>query len=172
MLGCVAGHVVEQVPRPLRIDFTLYVARSLSRGSSISAAENITTECLQLVDGTLVEQDASRTVEFDFNNGNRNVTSLSVTLLYLLTIQNSTNVPKIGTCVHASGDSFPTGDFALLPESQTAARGSQLHVMRQLSSLLMMVLSGVPLSTQLADTNSRMWHLYRPQTGSGSPVQA
>jgi hypothetical protein len=94
----------------------------MSRGSSISAAENITTECLQLVDGTLVEQDASRTVEFDFNNGNRNVTSLSVTLLYLLAIQNSTNVPKIGTCVHASGDSFPTGDFALLPESQTAAR--------------------------------------------------
>jgi short subunit dehydrogenase-like uncharacterized protein len=122
MLGCLAGHVVEQVKDPIRIDIALQVAGTISRGSAISAAENITSGCLQLVDGILVGQDVSKTADFDFNDGNGNVACFPVTLPDLLTIQKSANVSNIRTYVHASGDSFPIGDLALLPDGPTAAQ--------------------------------------------------
>jgi short subunit dehydrogenase-like uncharacterized protein len=122
MLGCLASHLVEHVRNPIKIDIALHVAGAMSRGSAISAAENITGECLQLVNGTLVGQDVNQTVDFDFDDGNGPVTSFPVTLPDLLTIQRSTNVSNIRTYVHASGDSFPTRDLASLPEGPTASQ--------------------------------------------------
>jgi short subunit dehydrogenase-like uncharacterized protein len=122
MLGCLAGHVVDQVEDPISIDIALLVAGSMSRGSAISAAENISSKCLGLVNGILVEQDVSETLDFDFDDGKGNVSSFPVALPDLLTIQKSTNVFNIRTYVHASADSFPTGDPALLPDGPTAAQ--------------------------------------------------
>ncbi|OKL55960.1 hypothetical protein UA08_08587 [Talaromyces atroroseus] len=122
MLGCLASHVVEQVKNPLEIDIALHVAGPMSRGSAISAAENMTSECLQLVNGTLVAQDASNTAEFDFDDGRGHVTCFPITLPDLLTIQRSANVSNIRTYIHASGDSFPTGNFDSLPEGPTVAQ--------------------------------------------------
>ncbi|KAI9650871.1 hypothetical protein NHQ30_000906 [Ciborinia camelliae] len=122
MLGCLASHVVEQIKTPIRIDIALHVAGLMSRGSAISAAGNITSECFQLVNGSLIEHDAGKTAKFDFDDGNGQVTSFPVTLPDLLTIQKSTNVSNIRTYVHASGGSFPTGDLAVLPEGPTAAQ--------------------------------------------------
>ncbi|KAF7918651.1 hypothetical protein EAE99_008845 [Botrytis elliptica] len=123
MLGCLASHVVEKekVKTPIKIEIALRVAGSISRGSAKSAAESITSQCLQLVDGSLVGQDVSNTAEFDFDDGNGYVTSFPVTLPDLLTIQKSTNVLNIATYVNISDAKFPTGDLALLPEGPTAA---------------------------------------------------
>ncbi|KAF5868258.1 putative saccharopine dehydrogenase protein [Botrytis fragariae] len=121
MLGCLASHVVEQIETPIKIDIAMRIAGSISRGSATSAAESITSQCLQLVDGSLVGQDISNTAEFDFDDGNGYVTSFPVTLPDLLTIQKSTNVLNIATYVNISSANFPTGDLALLPEGPTAA---------------------------------------------------
>ncbi|TEY40738.1 hypothetical protein BOTCAL_0424g00070 [Botryotinia calthae] len=121
MLGCLATHVVEQVQNPIKIEIALRIAGSISRGSANSAAESVTSQCLQLVDGSLVGQDVSNTTEFDFDDGNGYVTSFPVTFPDLLTIQKSTNVHNIGTYVNISSAKFPTGDFSLLPEGPTAA---------------------------------------------------
>ncbi|KAF7956177.1 hypothetical protein EAE96_005097 [Botrytis aclada] len=121
MLGCLATHVIEQIENPIKIEIALRISGSISRGSAKSAAESITSQCLQLVDGSLVGQDVSNTAEFDFDDGNGYVTSFPVTLPDLLTIQKSTNVLNIGTYVNISSADFPTGDLALLPEGPTAA---------------------------------------------------
>ncbi|TGO28425.1 hypothetical protein BPAE_0028g00740 [Botrytis paeoniae] len=121
MLGCLASHVVEKVKTPIKIEIALRVAGSISRGSVTSAAESITSQCLQLVDGSLVGQDVSNTAEFDFDDGNGYVTSFPVTLPDLLTIRKSTKVLNIATYVNISSANFPTGDLALLPEGPTTA---------------------------------------------------
>lgn len=121
MLGCLASGVVDQVKNAQKIDIALHVAGSMSRGSAISAMENITTECLQLQDGVLIKQEISNTKEFDFDDGNGNVSSFPVTLPDLMTISKSSKVANIRTFVHVSGDSFPTGDVSLLPDGPIAA---------------------------------------------------
>ncbi|KAF7939272.1 uncharacterized protein EAE97_007352 [Botrytis byssoidea] len=121
MLGCLSAHVVEKVKTPIKIEIALRIAGSISRGSAKSAAESVTSQCLQLVNGLLVGQDVSNTAEFDFDDGNGHVTSFPVTFPDLLTIQKSTNVLNIATYVDISDANFPTGDLALLPEGPTAA---------------------------------------------------
>ncbi|KAF7887916.1 uncharacterized protein EAF01_011070 [Botrytis porri] len=121
MLGCLATHVIEKVKTPIKIEIALRIAGTISRGSAKSAAESITSQCLQLVDGSLVGQDVSNTAEFDFDDGSGIVTSVPVTFPDLLTIRKSTNVLNIATYVNISDATFPTGDLALLPEGPTAA---------------------------------------------------
>lgn len=121
MLGCLAAHVVETIKTPIKIEIALRIAGSISRGSAKSAAESVTSQCLQLVDGSLVGKDVSDTAEFDFDDGNRYVSSFPVTLPDLLTVKKSTNVRNIATYVNISDAKFPTGDLALLPEGPTAA---------------------------------------------------
>lgn len=116
MLGCLAGHVVDRVQDASRIDIALHVAGSMSRGSAVSAAENMTTECLQRVDGELVEQDIANTGLFDFQDGQGHVTSLPITLPDLITIWKSTNVANIRVFVHASENAFPTQALSTLPD--------------------------------------------------------
>jgi short subunit dehydrogenase-like uncharacterized protein len=122
MLGCLAGHAVARLNNtaPTRIDISLYVAGSMSRGSAISASENLTAECLQVVDGELAPQEATNTIQLDFDNGAGLVTNYPVTLPDLITLRRSTKVPNIRTFVHAAGDAFPTGDLAALPDGPTA----------------------------------------------------
>jgi short subunit dehydrogenase-like uncharacterized protein len=118
MLGCLAGHAVQRVPSPRRIRIALHVAGSMSRGSAISAAENLTADCLMRVDGTLTSRDPDDVWKFDFGAGPTCCTP--VTLPDLVTIWHDTKVPNIETFIHVSGDAFPEADPAALPDGPTA----------------------------------------------------
>ncbi len=69
MLGSLAGHAVSRVNDPRKIRIALNVAGGLSRGSAISAMENVTVETLARVDGELVEIAADGIRKFDFGKG-------------------------------------------------------------------------------------------------------
>lgn len=90
MLGSLAGHAVDRVVDPRKIRIALHVAGGLSRGSAISASENLTVETLQRVDGKLVNKAVSDIQQFDFGNGA--VDCFPVTLPDLITIWQATGV--------------------------------------------------------------------------------
>lgn len=121
MLGCLAGYVVSKLGEtPKRIDIALHVAGSMSRGSAISAKENMTTDSLQRLGGVLIEQDVTNLTDFDFSDGKGAVPCFPVTLPDLFTIWRSTKVENIRTFVHLAGDAFPSADLDSLPPGPTA----------------------------------------------------
>jgi short subunit dehydrogenase-like uncharacterized protein len=113
MLGSLAGHAVGKVHDARRIRIALHVAGGLSRGSAISATENLTVETLERIDGGLTAATADIQT-FDFGKGA--VDCFPVTLPDLITIWRATGVPNIQTFVHVTGDGFPQGDLSLLPD--------------------------------------------------------
>jgi short subunit dehydrogenase-like uncharacterized protein len=122
MLGCLAGHALEHVERPVSIDIALCVAGPMSRGSVVSAAEGgLATQCLERVRGALAQKPdgGAAASDFDFGDGKGQVACFPVTLPDLITIWKATGVPNIRTFVHASGDAL-AGDPASLPEGPTA----------------------------------------------------
>lgn len=114
MLGSLAGHAVLRVENPRKIRIALHVAGGLSRGSAISAMENVTVETLARVDGELVAIAADGIRKFDFGKGA--VDCFPVTLPDLITIWRATAVPNVETFVHVTGDGFPQGDLSTLPD--------------------------------------------------------
>lgn len=114
MLGSLAGHAVGRVHDPRKIRIALHVAGGLSRGSAISAMENVTNQTLARIDGKLVSAPAEGIRKFDFGKGS--VDCFPVTLPDLITIWRSTGVPDVETFVHVTGDGFPQGDVSLLPD--------------------------------------------------------
>lgn len=123
MLGCLAGHALDGLERPVSINLALCVAGPMSRGSVVSAAEGgLATRCLERVRGTLVQKQdgGAGTSDFDFGDGKGQVACFPVTLPDLITIWKATEVPNIRTFVHASGDALAAGDPASLPEGPTA----------------------------------------------------
>ncbi|VUC29571.1 unnamed protein product [Clonostachys rosea] len=115
MLSCLTCYVIEHVKKPQRIDIALHISGPMSRGSEMSAAENITAACLELVKGDLValEDPATKTKQFDFDNGNGPVDSVPMTLPNLITLPRSTNVKDIRTFVHAEAALLPRDPKAL-----------------------------------------------------------
>lgn len=120
MLGCLAAHTAARVEHPQRLRIALHVAGSMSRGSAISASENLTTDTLHRVDGSLLPQDQSAVEAFDFGFGD--VACTPVTLPDLITIGRATGIANIDTYVYASGDAFPDGALADLPDGPSAAQ--------------------------------------------------
>ena len=118
MLGCLAAHALKRVARPHKISIALHVSGAMSRGSAISASQNLTTECLARVDGELRSQDPRDLQKFDFGKGP--VDCFPVTLPDLVTLWRATHVPNIETFVHVSGDAFPSGDLSALPDGPSA----------------------------------------------------
>ncbi|MGK2866536.1 MAG: saccharopine dehydrogenase family protein [Mycobacterium sp.] len=114
MLGCLTAHAVGRVTDPRRVRVALHVAGSMSRGSAVSAAENLSSECLERVRGELVRRNPDDSREFDFGAGP--VTCTPATLPDLVTIWHATAIPNIETFVHVSGDAFPSGNLSDLPE--------------------------------------------------------
>jgi len=112
MLGSFAGHGAERVADPRKIRIVLHVTGGLSRGSAISATENL-TETLKRANGALTPAEAD-VQTFDFGRGD--VDCFRVTLPDLITIWRATGVPDIETFVHLSGDGFPQGDLSALPD--------------------------------------------------------
>lgn len=119
MLGSLAAHAARRIEGHItRVDIALHVAGSMSRGSAISAAENIELQSLQRTNGVLVAHDPQRSRPFEFGAGPKE--SYPATLPDLITIWRSIGVPNIGTYVHVSGDAFPKGDLNTLPDGPTA----------------------------------------------------
>jgi short subunit dehydrogenase-like uncharacterized protein len=117
MLGSLAGHAAKRVKNPTKLSIALDVAGGFSRGSAVSASENVTTQTLHRVDGVLVERSAAEVRDFDFGDGP--ATSFPVTLPDLITIWRATNIPNIETFVHISQGAFPEGDLAAMPDGPT-----------------------------------------------------
>lgn len=118
MLGSLAGFAASQVSEPRKISIALHVTGAMSRGSAVSASENLTTRTLARVNGGLVDRDPSELAEFDFGNGL--VPSIPVTLPDLITIWRSTGASDVETFVHVSGSAFPVGDPAEMPDGPSA----------------------------------------------------
>ncbi|TCM20348.1 short subunit dehydrogenase-like uncharacterized protein [Novosphingobium sp. PhB165] len=117
MLGSLAGHAAKRVAAPSKLSIALHVTGGFSRGSAISASENVTAQTLHRVDGTLVSRDAGEVRTFDFGRGP--ATSFPVTLPDLITIWRATGIPNIETFVHVSEGAFPEGDLAQMPDGPT-----------------------------------------------------
>lgn len=118
MLGSLASHAVARVADPIKVSIALHVTGAMSRGSAISATENLTTETLARVDGILVSRHATDIRPFDFGLGE--VDCFPLTLPDLITIWRTTGAPNVETFVHVSGDAFPDGDLKALPAGPNA----------------------------------------------------
>ncbi|WP_197380606.1 saccharopine dehydrogenase family protein [Mycolicibacterium mengxianglii] len=118
MLGCLAGHAAQRVNNPQHMYIALHVAGSMSRGSAISATQNLTSDCLQRLDGQLVARNPDDRREFDFGCGPASCSA--ATLPDLVTIWRATGIPHIETFVYVSGDAFPQGDLTTLPDGPSA----------------------------------------------------
>ncbi|WP_274864388.1 saccharopine dehydrogenase family protein [Serratia marcescens] len=118
MLGCLAAHAATRVNNPARISLALHVTGTMSRGSAVSAAENLSTQCLIRRNGQLMESESGELQEFDFGKGPK--ACFPVTLPDLITVWKATGIPDIKTFVHVSGEGFPQGHLADLPDGPTA----------------------------------------------------
>jgi short subunit dehydrogenase-like uncharacterized protein len=118
MLGSLAGHAAKRVAAPISISIALHVAGGFSRGSAVSASENVTTETLHRLDGALVSRSPEEVRDFDFGSGP--ATSFPVTLPDLITIWHATGIPTIETFVHVTEGVFPEGDLAAMPDGPSA----------------------------------------------------
>lgn len=126
MLGCLADIVMQQNQRPRIIDIALHVAGPMSRGSTISASENIgAAPCLHRADDNLVEyeetSDAPTAAFFNFGDGRGPVACTPITLPDLVTLSKSTGAANINTYVDMSGAVLPEGDLELLPDGPSFA---------------------------------------------------
>lgn len=118
MLGSLARHAADRVAQPCKVSIALHVTGVMSRGSAISATENLTTETLARVDGRLESRSPAETRTFNFGQGD--VDCFPLTLPDLITIWRATGAPDIETFVHVSGDAFPQGDLEALPAGPSA----------------------------------------------------
>ncbi|ORM63613.1 hypothetical protein PRCB_18940 [Pantoea rodasii] len=114
MLGCLALRACDRVKDPRSISLALNVAGSMSRGSAVSATQNLSLECLIRLNGQLVKQEPNELRTFNFGEGLRDC--FPVTLPDLITIWRATGIPDIATFVHVSGVGFPQGDLSALPD--------------------------------------------------------
>ena len=117
MLGSLAGHAAKRVAKPVSLSIAIHVAGGFSRGSAISASENLNTQLLRRVDGELVGRSPEDVRDFDFGNGP--ATSFPVTLPDLVTIWRATDIPNIETFVYLTDGAFPEGDLAAMPDGPT-----------------------------------------------------
>lgn len=120
MLGSLASHAAKRVETPVKLSIALHVAGGFSRGSAISASENLTTETLHRVDGTLIARSPEDVRDFDFGGGP--APSFPVTLPDLITIWHATDILNIETFVHVTEGAFPEGDLAAMPDGPTLAQ--------------------------------------------------
>jgi short subunit dehydrogenase-like uncharacterized protein len=116
MLGSLAAHAVKRVSKPVSVRIAMHVAGGFSRGSAVSASENLNTALLRRVDGQLVDRGAD-VRDFDFGNGP--ATAFPVTLPDLITIWRDTAIPNIETYVYLTDGAFPGGDLAAMPDGPT-----------------------------------------------------
>ncbi|EKD7759046.1 saccharopine dehydrogenase NADP-binding domain-containing protein [Shigella sonnei] len=118
MLGCLAVHATARITNPVRISLALHVTGTMSRGSAVSATENMSTDCLLRHSGHLIKRESTELRYFDFGKGPQ--ACFPVTLPDVITVWKATEIPDIETFVYVSGEGFPQGDLADLPDGPTA----------------------------------------------------
>lgn len=119
MLGSLAAHAAKRIAKPISIKIAMHVAGAFSRGSAISASENLNTSLLHRVDGQLADRSPEAR-DFDFGAGP--ATSFPVALPDLITIWRDTGIPNIETYVHLTDGAFPEGDLKAMPAGPTLAQ--------------------------------------------------
>lgn len=117
MLGSLVGHAAKRVSKPHSVSIAMHVAGGFSRGSAISASDNVNTGLLHRVDGKLISRSPQDVRDFDFGNGP--ASSFPVTLPDLITIWRATDIPNIETFVYLTDGAFPEGDLAAMPDGPT-----------------------------------------------------
>lgn len=115
---CLAMHVAARVRNPQSLRVALEVAGSMSRGSAISASEIIGAGLMARIDGRLVATPDAQPQLFDFGDGP--VLCAPLSFGDLITAWHSTAIPNIAMYVHVTGDAFPSGDLARLPDGPSA----------------------------------------------------
>jgi short subunit dehydrogenase-like uncharacterized protein len=116
MLGSLAAHAVRRVTKSVSLRIAMHVAGGFSRGSAVSASENLNTALLHRVDGQLIARNTDVRA-FDFGSGP--ATAFPVTLPDLITIWRDTAIPNIETYVYLTAGAFPKGDLAAMPDGPT-----------------------------------------------------
>lgn len=112
-----AVHVAKRAVTPVALGIALQVPGSMSRGSAMSVSEIIGAGVLARVDGELVATPDAAPRHFDFGQGP--VLCAPLSFGDLVTGWHSTGIPNIAMFVHITGDAFPEGDLAQLPEGPT-----------------------------------------------------
>lgn len=115
---CLAMHVAQRVDQPRSLRIALQVAGSMSRGSAISAGEIVAAGLMARIDGALVRTPDAQPELFDFGQGP--VLCAPLSFADLVTAWHSTGILDIAMFVNVTGDAFPTGDLALLPDGPSA----------------------------------------------------
>lgn len=118
MLGSLAARAVEQAAAPVSVRIALHVSGAMSRGSAISASQNLIAQCLMRKGDVLTPRDPAERCDFDFGRGA--VSCFPVTLPDLITIARQTGIGDIETYVHVSGSAFPEAGVDALPEGPTS----------------------------------------------------
>lgn len=111
---CLAMQLAARVQHPTSLRIALQVAGSMSRGSAISAGEIVAAGVLTRVAGELVQTPDAQPQSFDFGQGLAVCAPLSFG--DLVTAWRSTGIPNIAMFVNVTGDAFPTGDLASMPD--------------------------------------------------------
>jgi short subunit dehydrogenase-like uncharacterized protein len=114
-----AMHVAARVAKPHALSIALQVPGSMSRGSAKSVSEIIGAGPLSRVDGELVSTPETQPRHFDFGDGP--LLCASLPFGDLVTAWHSTGIANIAMYVHTSGEAFPEGDLAQLPDGPDVA---------------------------------------------------
>jgi len=113
MIGSLVAVLAGKVEKPSRISLALHVAGSMSRGSAISAAENVSPTYITRQNGALLEQPNALNKRFDF--GSIQAECFPATLPDVITLWRDHLAPNIETFVHVSGTAFSDSGIELLP---------------------------------------------------------
>lgn len=119
LLGSLVARVCEQVRHPARIAVALQVAGPMSRGSAISAAENLSPHDLVRRHGVLQARHDAAPRRFDF--GALQADGVPMTLPDVITLWHDHAVPDIETYVHVVGNAFASEGLDTLPPGPTDA---------------------------------------------------
>ena len=115
-----AMHVAARVQQPHSLKIALQVPGAMSRGSAMSVGEILGAGVLARIDSQLLATPDAAPQHLDFGDGQL----LCVPLSFgdLVTAWHCTGIANIAMFVHISGEAFPEGDLALLPDGPTLAQ--------------------------------------------------
>ena len=115
---CLAMQLASRVENPRSLRIALQVAGSMSRGSAISAGEIVAAGVMARVAGELEPRPEAGPESFDFGQGV--VPCAPLSFGDLVTAWRSTGIPDIAMFVNVTGDAFPEGDLASMPDGPSA----------------------------------------------------
>lgn len=150
---CLAAHLVERMTSADSLTIAIDANTSFSRGTALTAVENLGRGTIARKDGRLVERPAfsgKRTVDFGFDRGVAPVTAMTwgdVAMAY-----RSTRVGNIDTFVHLSDPLLRKARYGQYLAPMTRLAPVREYVLRQLGPA-----SGGPSPEERAAGHSYVW---------------